>query len=153
MVKIRKGKKNDIGNYLKLQLASFPEEDKERHKKYFKQKIERKEILILESNNQYIGHLTYSKFISPPFTNSLFIEEFAIHKEFRNKGYGTMLLSRLVEEAGKLGFNRILLDTWNSPKNEAIAFYRKHGFKEVGKIKTKTCDELFFELFVRSRKP
>lgn len=152
MMKIRRGNKKDARNYLRTQLEAFPMEDVERHKKYFKQKIERKEIFVLESNNKYIGHLTYSKFISPPFTNSLFIEEFAIQKEFRKKGYGTLMLSRLVKETERINFDRILLDTWNDPKNKGIRFYKRHGFKQVGRIKTNSGNELFLELLIKNWK-
>jgi GNAT superfamily N-acetyltransferase len=152
MVKIRRGNKKDARNYLRIQLEAFPMEDAERHKKYFKQKIERKEIFVLESDGKYIGHLTYSKFISPPFTNSVYIEEFVIQKEFMKKGYGKLMLSWLVKEAERINFDRILLDTWNDPKNKGIKFYKKHGFKQVGKIKTKTGNELIFELLIENWK-
>lgn len=152
MVKIRRGDKKDIRNYLRIQLEAFPMEDAERHKKYFKQKIERKEVFVIESDRKYIGHLTYSRFISPPFTNSLYIEEFAIQKEFRKKGYGTLMLSRLVKEAESIDFDRVLLDTCNDPGNKGIKFYEKHGFKQVGRIKTKTGNELIFELLIKNWK-
>ncbi len=148
MVKIRKGKTSDLRNYLKFQLEAFPTESKERHKRYFKQKIERNEIFVLELDGKYIGHLTYSKFISPPFVNSLYAEELVVGKEYRSCGYGTFLLDRLVKEAKRLKFERILLDTWNNKKNKSIKFYTKHGFKRVGQIKTKYGNEAFYELYV-----
>jgi ribosomal protein S18 acetylase RimI-like enzyme len=148
MVKIRKASLKDLRNYLKYQLEAFPTENRERHKKYFKQKIKRDEIFVLELNEKYLGHLTYSKFISPPFVNSLYAEELIIGKVHRNKGYGTLLLDKLVKEARKLKIERILLDTWNNNKNKAIKFYLRHGFKRVGEIKTRYGNEAFYELYV-----
>jgi ribosomal protein S18 acetylase RimI-like enzyme len=152
MIKIRKGRKQDIKNYLRFQLEAFPTESRERHKKYFKQKIERNEIFVLELDSRYMGHLTYSKFISPPFTNSLYAEELVIGKSYRSRGYGTLMVEKLVNEAKKLKIDRILLDTWNNPKNKAIKFYLKHGFKKVGEIKTKYGSEAFYELYINKWK-
>jgi len=152
MEKIRKASIKDIRNYLKYQLEAFPTENKKRHKKYFKQKIERNEIFILELGGKYIGHLTYSKYISPPFVNSLYAEELVIGKKYRNFGYGGLLLSRLIKEAKRLKIERVLLDTWNNKKNKAIRFYLKRGFKRVGEIKTKYGNESFYELYVNKWK-
>lgn len=67
MVKLRRGRKEDKKNYLKFQLDAFPNEDGKRHNNYFDQKIKRKEIFVAELDGKYIGHLTYSVFVSPPF--------------------------------------------------------------------------------------
>lgn len=149
MLNIRRGVIKDLKNYLKYQLETFPLENLERHKKYFKQKIERNEIFVLELDGKYIGHLTYSKFISPPFVNSVYAEELVVGKLFRNKGYGTLLLNRLVKEVKLLKFERVMLDSWNNKRNKAINFYLRYGFKRIGEIKTKHCDEAFYELKVK----
>ena len=148
-MKIRKGKKQDLKEYLKHQLEAFPTESRARHKKYFAQKIERDEILIAELDGNYIGHLTFSKSISPPFVNSLYVEEFVIVKGSRGKGYGEKILDRIVNETKRLRLERVMLDTWNNPKNKAIRFYRKYGFKKVGTIKTKYGNEMFLELVLK----
>jgi len=152
MLKIRRGKKTDLKNYLKCQLEAFPMESRARHIKYFKQKVQKKEIFVMMLDERYIGHHTFSHFISPPFTNSLYPEELAVRKEFRNKGFGTRLLEALVKEAKRRKIDRIVLDTENNPKNKAIRFYKRHGFKKVGTLKTKYGNEAFYELYVKNWK-
>ncbi|MBW2996857.1 GNAT family N-acetyltransferase [Candidatus Woesearchaeota archaeon] len=145
-MKIRKGKKQDFRDYLKHQLEAFPNERRERHKRYFAQKIERDGIFIAELDGKYIGHLTFSQFISPPFVNSLYLEEFVIAKSSRGKGYGKKMLDRIITKAKQLRLERVILNTWNNPKNKAIRLYRKYGFKKVGTIKNKYGNNLFLEL-------
>ncbi len=57
----------------------------------------------------------------------------AIKKEFRGLGIGTELMRRIIDEARKLDFKLILLET-SSLNDRAIHVYRKIGFKEVGRI-------------------
>jgi ribosomal protein S18 acetylase RimI-like enzyme len=76
-----------------------------------------------------------------------------IAKEHRGQGIGMALLDRLVKKTRQLGFDRIMLDTWNSPKNKAIKFYQRHGFRKVGTLKTKHGNEAFFELKIKDWKP
>ena len=66
---------------------------------------------------------TYSTFLGKP---GLYLEDFYIQPEFRNRGYGKRILSRLAALAIERGCGRFewaVLD-WNEP---SIAFYRKLG--------------------------
>ncbi len=115
-----------------MQLETFPEEDRNRHKKYFDERVLNKEIFVLENSRKYIGHLTFRKSISPPFPNSIHIDEFAINPEYRGNNYGTEMINRVIKEARKFKFSKIFLETWNNPKNKALKFYDKFGFKKIG---------------------
>lgn len=56
-----------------------------------------------------------------------------IHPDHTNKGLGTMLLKTLIEQAHHLNMKNILASI--SSKNEnSIAFHKKHGFQEVGRL-------------------
>jgi putative acetyltransferase len=53
-----------------------------------------------------------------------------VRPEFRGKGIGKKLAIEIIEEASKIGYTHMRLDTVPSMK-EAIALYRSLGFKEI----------------------
>ena len=63
---------------------------------------------------------------------SLHITLMGTHPEHRGKGYGSILLQRLVEHAASLGFERLVALTVPPEVNphfqETLRFYAKHGF-------------------------
>ncbi|MEM3550668.1 MAG: GNAT family N-acetyltransferase [Candidatus Bathyarchaeia archaeon] len=52
-----------------------------------------------------------------------------VEKDHRNKGVGSQLLMKAIENAKKRGVNEIHVDTIFE---QAAKFYRKHGFKDDG---------------------
>jgi len=109
--------------------------DPNRDAKFFDEKIKNKEIFILKNENQYTGHICFGKHIlNPPFVGSVFIEELAVKKKFRKKGFGTALMERLVKFCKDNKIQSIHLGTGEEP-NKAIKYYEKMGFKKVGWLK------------------
>lgn len=53
-----------------------------------------------------------------------------LHKDARGRGLGQHILKVSIEAAKKLRYEKMILETI-SPLKEAIALYRKHGFKEI----------------------
>jgi GNAT superfamily N-acetyltransferase len=53
-----------------------------------------------------------------------------VRPEYRGKGMGKTLSERIIEEARKLGYNKMRLDTLESMK-EANSIYRKLGFHDI----------------------
>ena len=51
-------------------------------------------------------------------------------KRARGKGVGEFILKYAIQKAKEIGYSRIVLETI-SPLKEAIALYKKHGFKEI----------------------
>ncbi len=49
----------------------------------------------------------------------------------RGRGLGRMLVERLIAEARAIGYERMRLDTIESAMKDAIALYRRMGFKEI----------------------
>lgn len=50
---------------------------------------------------------------------------------YRGRGVGRMLVDRIIAEARLIGFERMRLDTIASTMMDAIALYRRRGFKEI----------------------
>jgi putative acetyltransferase len=49
----------------------------------------------------------------------------------RGKGLGRMLVERLIVKARALGYERMRLDTIESAMKDAVALYRRMGFREI----------------------
>jgi len=56
-----------------------------------------------------------------------------LHKNYRNNGLGTILITELIDVARKSGFEIIQLSTFSTNKR-AMHVYKKCGFKKCGKL-------------------
>jgi len=54
-----------------------------------------------------------------------------IRPDFRGLGLGKTLAQRILAEAASIGFKRIRLDTVAGTMDDAIALYRRLGFREI----------------------
>jgi ribosomal protein S18 acetylase RimI-like enzyme len=54
-----------------------------------------------------------------------------VRPDDRGRGLGRMLVKRLIAEARAIGYERMRLDTIESAMKDAIALYRRMGFKEI----------------------
>ena len=73
-----------------------------------------------------------------------------VKPEFRGKGIGRAMTVNLVEEARRLGYARMRLDTLPSQMKEAIKVYRSLGFREIGPYYENPVDgALFMELSLK----
>jgi GNAT superfamily N-acetyltransferase len=54
-----------------------------------------------------------------------------VRPEFRGKGVGKALAERILSEAREIGYRRIRLDTVEPMMKDAVALYRRMGFKET----------------------
>jgi putative acetyltransferase len=54
-----------------------------------------------------------------------------VRPDDRGLGLGRMLVERVIAEARDIGYQRMRLDTVESAMKDAIALYRKMGFKEI----------------------
>ena len=54
-----------------------------------------------------------------------------LRPEFRGKGLGRILAEQIIAEARLIGYQRMRLDTVGPVMKDAVAMYRKLGFKEI----------------------
>jgi putative acetyltransferase len=54
-----------------------------------------------------------------------------LRPQFRGKGLGRVLADRIIAEARQIGYRRMRLDTVEPVMKDALAMYRKLGFKEI----------------------
>jgi putative acetyltransferase len=54
-----------------------------------------------------------------------------LRSQFRGKGLGRTLAERIVAEARQIGYRHMRLDTVEPIMKDAVAMYRKLGFKEI----------------------
>ena len=54
-----------------------------------------------------------------------------LRPQFRGKGLGRVLAERIIAEARQIGYQRMRLDTVEPVMKDAVAMYRKLGFKEI----------------------
>ena len=55
-----------------------------------------------------------------------------LRPQFRGKSLGRLLAERIIAEARQIGYRRMRLDTVEPVMKDAVAMYRKLGFKEIG---------------------
>jgi GNAT superfamily N-acetyltransferase len=54
-----------------------------------------------------------------------------VRPQFRGKGFGRIIAERIIAEARQIGYRRLRLDTVEPVMKDAVAMYRKLGFKEI----------------------
>jgi ribosomal protein S18 acetylase RimI-like enzyme len=94
-----------------------------------KNKIENKEVYVVQENENLIGWLRYNLFWdNVPFMNKIYILE-----KHRNKGIGKRLVKYWEGSMKRKGYKYTLTSTQSN--EEAQHFYRKIGYTEIGGLK------------------
>ena len=70
-----------------------------------------------------------------------------LRPQFRGKGLGRALAEYLIAEARQMGYSRMRLDTVEPVMKDAVAMYRKLGFREISPYrKNPIAGALYMEL-------
>lgn len=99
-------------------------------------------LLLAHEDTFVIGCVGLRKFE----TDICEMKRLYIRKEFRNKGYGKKLAQAVIDQARKIGYKYMRLDTvpW---MHEAIGLYRSLGFYEITAYRFNPIQgALYFEL-------
>ncbi len=128
MLKIREVQSEDIYSILKLAYETLPERYNPLIFNHFYEYF-RNSFLVAEKNHKIIGFLI--GIITNNFAKILMI---SINVDYRKQGVATILLNKFFEQMISKNINIIELET-RVDNTAAISFYKKHGFKEIEKIK------------------
>ena len=79
---------------------------------------------------------------------SMEVERIYVRKEHKGKGLGKVLMDYALQQAKEKKKNYVWLGVWE--KNvDAIAFYKKMGFRETGRHSFRMGDELQSDLIMK----
>ncbi|MFW9902382.1 MAG: GNAT family N-acetyltransferase, partial [Candidatus Thorarchaeota archaeon] len=90
-------------------------------------------FIILEIENKIAGFALLRNYL--PYENFKHTGQLSyfIKPEYTNKGFGTILLNKLVEDAIKIGINYFFVHI-SSLNEQSLNFHKKHGFIECGRL-------------------
>jgi ribosomal protein S18 acetylase RimI-like enzyme len=72
-----------------------------------------------------------------------------VRPDDRGRGIGRMLVERVIAEARAIGYERMRLDTIESAMKDAIALYRRMGFRDIAPYSSVPIDKaLWMELLL-----
>jgi putative acetyltransferase len=84
-------------------------------------------LLLVEYESQLAGCVA----LHPWETGICEMKRLYLRPDFRGKGIGRILAQRIMEEARLIGYRRMRLDTVEPVMKDAVAMYRRLGFKEI----------------------
>ncbi len=84
-------------------------------------------LLLAEFKGQLAGCVALHK-LEPGICE---MKRLYLRSQFRGKGLGRTLADRIIAEARQIGFESMRLDTVEPVMKDAVAMYRKIGFREV----------------------
>jgi putative acetyltransferase len=88
------------------------------------------------------GNLLGTVGLFPIDAETVELRKMYFDKTLRGKGFGKIALERMIEQAKRLGFRRIYLET-NSALKEAIGLYVKFGFAPTDETHAARCDQAY----------
>lgn len=84
-------------------------------------------LLLAECEGQLAGCVALHKLEA----NICEMKRLYLRPQFRGKGLGRLLADRIIAEARQIGYRRMRLDTVEPVMKDAVAMYRKLGFREI----------------------
>jgi len=102
-------------------------------------------LLLAESQGQLAGCVALHK-LEPGISE---MKRLYLRPQFRGKRLGLALAHRILAEARQIGYQRIRLDTVEPVMKDAVAIYRRLGFREIDPYcKNPMAGALYMELLL-----
>lgn len=89
-------------------------------------------LLLAYCNSQVAGCIAL-RLLQPKICE---MKRLYVRPAHRGTGIGKMLVERVIDEARRIGYERMRLDTVASSMQDAVALYRRRGFREIGPYRT-----------------
>ena len=124
MVTIKQIKENDIDSCFELDSNTISLWSKKQWTNEFKK--EGTKIFVLLISNLIVGICVFQVVLDEAQINY-----FVIHQKFRNRGFGSHLMSYLIKQCEKLNLRKLLLEVSKSNVT-AERFYSNFAFSTVG---------------------
>ncbi|RLJ08719.1 MAG: hypothetical protein DRP13_01605 [Candidatus Aenigmatarchaeota archaeon] len=129
---LRKAKEQDISECAAIEYEAFGEDKKIiKHDLTKQAKDDDYLFFVIEIKGKVAGFITAK---IHKWNKSIYVERLYVHKDERNKGYGSKLLAKIISIAKKLKMRKLFVDTGEKNKR-AVRFYLKNGFIKTGYIK------------------
>jgi len=84
-------------------------------------------LLLAEHESQVAGCIA----LHPLGPDICEMKRLYLRPQFRGKGIGRILVDRIIADARSIGYRRMRLDTVEPVMKDAVAMYRRLGFKEI----------------------
>jgi putative acetyltransferase len=100
-------------------------------------------LLLATSNNQPAGCVALHQ-IGPEVCE---MKRLYVRPQFRGKGLGRILTEHVIADAREIGYKKLRLDTVEPLMRNAVAMYRKLGFREIAPYRDNPIEgALYMEL-------
>jgi putative acetyltransferase len=104
-------------------------------------------LLLAEYEGEVVGCVALHK-LEPGICE---MKRLYLRPTVRGKGLGRILATHIIAEARQIGYQRMRLDTVEPVMKDAVAMYRKIGFKEIAPYCTNPiAGALYLELSLRT---
>lgn len=97
---------------------------------------------VFEILEDQTGNMLGTAGLFPIDAETIELRKMYFDKSLRGKGFGKLILERMIKEAKRRGFKRIYLET-NSVLREAIGLYEKFGFTPTEEKHAARCDQAY----------
>jgi putative acetyltransferase len=87
-------------------------------------------LLLAEYDRQIAGCVALHG-LAPAGDRICEMKRLYLRPAFRGKGFGLALANRIIAEARQIGYQRMRLDTVEPVMSDAVAMYRRLGFREI----------------------